>query len=180
MVIKALSWDSLKKAMKQHCIANDYPIGLDFDRQLESWVCQQMPDECEQVYEGKPIRPPRLGMRAVLAGSRVMLNYVLAGRPLVAQAEANSRAAVCAGCPYNVQFSTPCGGLCAELKDIVAKVVGGSPTPYDQQLRSCAICGCYLVASCHVPLEIQCSAVTDGMKAEFAKAKTVSGCWKQC
>lgn len=176
-VVKAGRFDLLLKGLITARKANGLPVGLEFEREVEQWVCQDYPAECEEFNPSIPRRPKALGFGDVLRGTQVMLGHWLAGRPIESREEAERRAAICAGCRYNVPVNFPCGGICSELREIVERVVGGKGTPYDGQLNSCFICGCNLRAAVWTTLEVQCKPVDEYMKAQF---KSVPNCWKQC
>jgi len=165
--------NELKEARK----ANGFPIGLDFEREVEGWVCEQYPQECEEHNPAIPRRPRSLTTSDVIRGTTVMLAHWLAGRPIETREEAERRASICAGCRYNVPIQSRCGGICAELSNIVERVVGGKGTSMDGALHSCFICGCHLRAAVWTTLDVQCKAVDGHMQSQFA---SVPNCWKQC
>lgn len=173
------SWDMLIDRIRAHRKANDFPIGLDFEKEIENQLCINHPDECE-AFDKRVPRNRRLGVGDILRGTQVMIQHRKAGSPLVDKAEADRRAAICVACKYNVDFTRPCSGLCGELRDLVTSIVGGKGTPHDDKLKSCNICHCVLAASVHLPLDIQCSVLTDDMKLQFAYAKERYKCWKVC
>lgn len=154
--------------------ANGIPIGLDFERELERDLCASKPDECEYVDPAIP-RKKRLSFADVLNGTRVLLNFKLAGSPLVDHQEANRRASICATCPFNVQFDRPCI-RCGDLQDIVLKIIGGQGTPYDDNNKSCSLCGCYTAAHVWLPYSILETGLSDDMKKAFA---SLPFCWKR-
>jgi hypothetical protein len=162
---------------KEYCKKNGFPVGLDFEKQVESWVCNQMTSECEDESEQKRPRPHRITMGDVLRGSRVMLEFLRTGRTLVPRAEAERRAKICAGCKNNQPFKTSCGGLCAELRGAVQAIVGAGGTSFDDQLHACSCCHCWTASSVHLPLDIQCVGVNDEIKACL---KAATWCWKTC
>lgn len=174
---KANRFDLLLREIVQARKANGLPVGLDFEREVEAWVCAAYPSECEERNPEIPRRPRAQSMGDVLRGTRVMLAHFLAGRPVESTQEASRRAEICAGCRYNVPISSPCNGICAELKDIVKRVIGGATTPHDAALQSCFLCGCELKAAVWTTLEVQCKPLDDAMKKQFA---SVPDCWKQC
>lgn len=167
--------DVLLQDVKQYLLANNMPIGLEWEDQVEQWVCEAMPNECVGTVAGKAIKVRPLSLSDVERGSRVMLKHYVTGSKLVEPAEAKRRADICAVCKMNVTFSKPCGGLCGWLKTYVMKLVpkGG----VDARLNSCSICKCWLAAATWLPLTTQCVGVTDDMKVSFASVKN---CWKQC
>jgi len=173
-------FDGLVERIRAHRIANNFPVGLEFEQEIEDQLCLNHPDECSHVPEGMPVRT-RLSLNDVLNGTRVMMQFYAKGKPLVSHAEAEARAETCSKCPLNIDFSKPCSmGICGELKQLVDSIIDHKQTKYDSQLRSCQICGCYLSAAVHLPLDVQCVGVTEKMKTYFEFAKQQSRCWKQC
>lgn len=111
----------------------------------------------------------------IARGTRTILNFKLAGSPLVSQEEADRRAAICSTCYLNVPFRMPCAGMCGELLEVVEKVVGGVRTQNHNDLNACAACKCSLVAKVHVPLEIIKKTESDDINAlypDFCWCKT--------
>jgi hypothetical protein len=157
--------------------ANSLPVGLGFEREVESWLCEDHPHECEEYNPAIPRKPRAIGMGEVINGTKVMLHHWMAGRPHVSREEAERRAGICAACRYNVPMKLPCGGICAELLEIVKRVVGGHGTSRDGEIKACFVCGCELRSAVWTELEIQCKGVDENMKKQFA---SVPRCWKQC
>lgn len=176
--IKGRNRSVLIEEAKAHAISNNLPIGLDFEGLIEKWVCESMPDECVHCIDGRPIRPPQVGMMDVLNGTKSMVAHAFQGFKVVDLEVAKDRAKRCSKCPYNVTFKTPCGGMCGELAAFVVKhLVDAQPTGFDLKQRACAVCHCLLEYAVHVPLEAQCRGVTDQMRSDFAQ---VDHCWKHC
>ena len=169
--------DDIMAEAKAHANANNLPIGLLFEDQVEDWICQAMPNACVDCDDGKPIRVPHLTMGDVERGTKVALRHWMNNRELVSEEEANRRAVVCVKCPYNRSFAKPCGGLCGFLKDVVRSLIGAKGTKHDGKLHACGICHCWLASAIWVPLNIQCPDVTSEMKELFHK---LSNCWKRC
>lgn len=150
--------------------------GTGVREELESWICQEYPEDCTEVDMGIP-RKHRVTLSDVLRGTRVMLAHAVAGRPLVDRKEAERRAAICQQCEFNQFFEKPCTGVCPELSSMVNSITGHQGTHYDQYLKSCGICHCFLQSAIWLPLQIQCKGVTDDMKKQF---QHVPLCWKNC
>lgn len=155
--------------------ANNVPVGLDFEKELERDLCASKPEECEWVDAAVP-RKRRLSFQDVINGTRVLLNFKLSGSPLVDHQEANRRAAICSTCTFNTVFDRPCGGRCGELNEIVLKIIGGQGTPYDDPSKSCGLCGCTTAAHVWLPLDILATGLNDDMKKAF---NSLSWCWKK-
>lgn len=156
--------------------ANGYPEGLGLDDEIEEWICKAYPQECV-TYDPRAPRKRSLGISDIVHGTKVMIKFSINGRQLVDKEEAERRAAICAGCKWNVAFVKPCSGLCPELRDLVHSIIGNEKTSHDNELQSCSICACFNSASVWLPLYVQCAGVTEEQKAQF---KSVHNCWKQC
>lgn len=155
--------------------ANGIPVGLDFEKELERDLCASKPDECIWVDPAIP-KNRKLSFSDVVRGTTVLLNFKLAGSPLVDTQEANRRASICSNCIFNVQFDRPCAGKCGELNEIVLKIIGGQGTPYDNTTKSCAVCSCYSAAHVWIPMEILDTGLTDDMRKAF---NSIQHCWKK-
>lgn len=177
-----LNFQRLVRSVTEYRHANAIPCGLGLNDEIERAVCEQYPLECHEADPAIPKRQTRMSYREMLHGTQVMLQHKLQGSPLVPLEEAERRAAICAVCPYNTEVQLPCGGKCGALKALVAAWIGTRHTQYDSRLKSCGICKCYLEASVHVPLEIQCVGVDEDQRAQFKYVREVEkrACWKQC
>lgn len=156
--------------------ANGWPVGLGLEQEVEVEVCRKYSAECDETSDLVP--PRQRTWSDVILGTRSLLSHKLAGSPLVSQAEANRRAAICVKCPNNIFYASPCGGRCAEIKDLVEVLVGGSGTPFDGALKACAICSCELIAAVWMSLNFQTEGLTPLQVSQFEQASRDYGCWK--
>ena len=179
-VLKGASFAALMSEVKEHHRINNIPIGLSLGEQVERWICEQSPDNCVFSAGGVPIRPPTLTKRDIYNGTLVLLKKKLGGAVNVDQAEADRRAAICSNCPANVMVRMPCGSTCADIEEMISKIIGSSKTQFDSKLNWCGICHCSLKAAVWVDLQVQCVGVEDDARAQFAKMKQAMGCWKEC
>lgn len=83
---------------------------------------------------------------------------------------AESRASICAACPFNVKIEG-CYG-CNSIVPLVTKLVGGRRTKHDGKLFGCTVCGCENSSQVHFPLEVLHQGITEEMR--FPEA-----CWKK-
>lgn len=172
--------EGLLDKIRAHRLANGFPIGLEFEKEVEQQLCLNHAQECDDLPEGLPYRT-NLTLQDVIRGSSVMMRFYAQGKPMVSREEAERRAAICVKCPLNDNYSKPCSvGICKELKDIVSAVVGHTGTRFDVDLKSCRICRCLNQASIWLELDTQCPSLTDEMKTQFKYAKEKWGCWKVC
>lgn len=175
IVGQGMNFPALLRSVREWRRANSVPIGLGFEDEVEKAVCELYAAECTHAINGKP-RKSRLDLSTVLRGTQVLLAFKLAGSPYVSQEEAERRAVICSNCQFNIEYAKPCGGNCGGLKEMVATIVGGQATPYDEQLKSCGICGCVGKAHIWIPEDVLRKGVTDQMVEEF---KAVPNCWKR-
>lgn len=178
LVGRGTSFEHIRDNIRDWRKANAVPIGLGFEEELERELCYKYPAECEQT---NPLVPPaniRITMDDLVAATKNLGSLKLAGTPLVSIEEANRRALICSQCPFQSDFSRPCGGICQSLKDAVQLVIGNQKTKYDDSLRACRVCKCFNAATVWVPLEYQTKYLTDLQREQFAFAKTQFGCWK--
>lgn len=173
--VEAVTWDHLMTKVRDERRANGAPLGLELEDEVEQWACISHPDEVEVVDERLPKRRS-LGLDDVVRGTQVLLAFKMAGSPLVSQAEANRRAAICQRCPMNLMWTQGCS-VCSKMEDVVRSVVGGARTEHDQQLFSCNICGCSLKAAVHVPNDILNKANNAEMNRAFELASEAFSCW---
>lgn len=175
MVGYGMNFPALLKSIKEWRRANSWPVGLEFEAEVENVICRKYPDECDEGIISKP-RKTKLSLATVLRGTKVLLAFKLAGSPYVSQDEANARAAICSACAFNQEYAKPCGGNCGGLKEVVSAIVGNQHTPYDDQLKSCGICGCVSRAHIWLPLSFLEKGLTSDMKQSF---NAVEHCWKK-
>jgi len=155
--------------------------GLDLRNEVERWLCEDSPDSCTETDLSIP-RLTGLTLTDVIRGSTVMISKLVNNVQPVPQDEAIQRGSVCRNCKYNQKFPLPCTGVCGFLKDMAIRLSGNQGTEHDRYLHSCAVCHCFLQAAIWLPLDVQCSVVTDDMKKQFryVKDKEKIPCWKIC
>lgn len=177
MVGQGSTFDQLERNVLAYRRANGIPVGLGFSDELMSLVCQLYPVECKETDPRMlPDKPTRLRFSDVVTGTKVMVSLATASNPIVSPEEAARRANICAVCKYNVQFSKPCGGICAALKQVVKAAIGNRSTPRASELNACQICKCYLESAVWVNAALQIKPLSDNQKAQF---ELVPNCWKK-
>lgn len=174
IVGKGYIFDVLVDECRKWRIANAIPVGLGFRQEVEKACCEQRPDHC--VPCDPVLHPRKLTFSDLLTGTSTMLRDIVAGRPLVTAAEAEKRAGICSKCPFNVPFSTPCGGICESLKSMVRAITGSLSTSQDGALQSCYFCGCFLKTAVWLPLDLQLKPLSEAQRAKLAG---VPNCWKK-
>jgi hypothetical protein len=164
---------AIKNSIWRHEESNGYPQTS--EKAIEDRLCQNHPAACSDAPNNQEPRTRKLHVSDIVRGTKVIASFKLQGSPLVPHEQAEARAAGCAACKKNVDYSKPCSGICEELAEVVRAVVGGATTKYDYQLKACEVCGCANVAQIHVPADILSKGVTPEMLEEFRK---IDHCWK--
>lgn len=146
---------SLLHNVRNYLEANKLPIPIDLQARIEDYTCRdQGPGVCEETDPRRSwLAGMQLSFRVVMAGTKILGSWLLAGLPKVPQEQADSRSAICAGCPFNKEASDcqPCA--LPAFHSLVNQLIGKSRSVHHDQLRACAACGCSLQAKVWVPLE---------------------------
>jgi hypothetical protein len=115
-------------------------------------------------------------LASVAAGGSVLVEWLASGAEAVAPELANSRAAVCAGCPSNEQgdwsrwFTVPIAVTIRKALD--TRKTWKLSTPSDDRLMVCAACLCPMLLKVHVPLDKFYDRMTPESKEDLD-----GGCW---
>lgn len=169
-------YDGLVEKIRAHRIANNFPVGLGFEEEIESQLALTHSEEAEP-FDPRVPRRKSLNLSDVIRGSQVMLSFYAAGKPLVLREEAERRAKICLSCVYNAGYSKPCSiGICRELREVVGSVINHVGTQYDKDLHVCHVCSCYNAAQIWIPYDILDKGLTDEMRVQFS---LVEHCWKK-
>lgn len=160
MSFRQVAFADLVKEVRDHCKANGFPIGPNFEAEVEDNSCRQLLSTYPN-FEGcvgeDGSRPYTEGRKWHLADVRAFLNTM--GRlatsddKFVNQEEAERRAEICARCPQNIQMPEclACGGVTA----LVRTIKGNRHTSRDNDLKICGACGCDIQTKCHISRDIQ-------------------------
>lgn len=177
MVGIGTTFEMLEDKVRAYRRAMGMPTGLGFSEELEQKICELYPQEAEVCDPNLP-RAMKLSYGDITAGTKVLWSFKKAGSPLVPQAEAVRRGAICSNCKLCVPFTKPCNGLCGELKDYVDYLTSGYTTPYDNDLRGCSICHCFYSGHIRIPYEHLNKGLNDEERSQFQAANQLWGCWK--
>lgn len=150
--------------------AHGIPIPLDYRQQFDDELCRQIPGMNCEVAAPATKETRKLTAGDALRFLKVLNKWVGSKRELVPQAEAERRAEICAGCPYNVAI-TGCSA-CQGMSGIILALINNRRTRFNAQLKGCAVCACENRAQVHFPLEVLHKGVTPEM--EFP-----AWCWKR-
>lgn len=149
-------WLSQAKAYRR---LNNFPIGLNFEKEMEDQLCQTLPpgwcdQEKEPGYWAKSAGMVAMTLETVKQGTKVLSAWMMSGARHVSRHEANSRAKVCLTCHFNAKVSDCVSCGMEPLNAIVAGIVGGDATEFDNRLHNCQICHCNLRAKVQIPDDI--------------------------
>lgn len=174
--VRAPDYDSLFREVALHRKVNNIPLGALWEAQVEDQLCQQLPSgfckEEDPLQDRRNIFT-RVGWDDVLRGTQSLISFISHGLKYVDQALADSRAAICARCYYNVQITGLCGG-CTALQNLVATTTRGRRTASDPFLKSCAVCKCANGVQVHVPAEDLARGTPVALLEKFP-----GFCWKK-
>lgn len=143
MKFQALTLDQMYSNIRGHLKANGYP-----DIDIEDEICKHM--GLTEPWCGEPPPPPAgqkpvIGLQDLLRGLNSIGRMVFdGGIKFVDQAEADRRAAICAGCEFNVEHAACVG--CSGFSAAVEHFAGGFHAAGEEKLKACAVCKCYLAA----------------------------------
>lgn len=166
----------LAKKVSDYRIINNIPLG-DPESEIQDFLCRQNPHPpC-----GPANRPqPKPGVKAkgvmVARFLNAMAQWMVHGGH-VEQEEAERRAEICAGCPWNTFLDDAACFGCFGLTEKVMKIIGNRKTRMDDSLRFCGLCGCSNAVSAFVPMDILARA----HKLDEFPADVGGGvpCWKR-
>lgn len=172
--VEAPSWAELLVAVKKHRLANNLPIGLQFDQEVETQLCERMPPEICARQGEKSFRRSSLSLDEFLTGTKILVKWFFTGGKKVDQAEADRRANICGSCHHNDNYDgcTSCNS--SKVHEIVNQIVDGNKTKFDSSLKGCMICGCSNKAAVWLPLDILQNNTPDEVNAHFPE-----WCWKK-
>lgn len=165
------SWSSMVLAVREHRIANGYPLPPGWEVELESEVCKNYgPETCQYVDDAPNLEPRSIHISDVKNFLRVVGTWMQSGKGYVEQKEAERRSEICAACPKNQEIEG-CTA-CSNLVGTITSVLGDRVTKYDGVLKGCAVCSCSNRAQVHIPLEVLQKGITENMSFP-------THCWKK-
>jgi hypothetical protein len=140
------SYTGLQTAVLNYRIENHLPVG-DVKADVDNYICSNWPRQCQDnsnYYTPQQTSPhPNSQLRLV---DRITehLNRVYQhgqGTELVLQAEAERRASICAGCPYNVQWEVGCAACVGNVTRLGILVRRARETSQSEGMHGCQILG---------------------------------------
>lgn len=142
VVVVSYGWVTLIDAVKAHMAGNGIKEPLTLELLMHDFMCHHVPEWCEEISHEK---------EAKVSAWKMMKSFYKAVEATwhegqVPQEEAERRAAICAGCPFNAeQIVNFCVGC--STRGLVAKIavyIQSKQTSKDESLKICSKCGCDL------------------------------------
>ena len=133
---------------KKHLEANGREVPFDLEILMQEQLCLTLPPGWCNYDPPNSVILVQLDWKDVMQAAGTFKDWLLQGRPLVDQEEAERRALICSRCYLNVQITG-----CGSCQSIVEAMAGTLSTKHDRFIRSCAACKCNLKAKVHFPLE---------------------------
>jgi hypothetical protein len=153
------SLPELLMKVRDHRLANNLPISLEWKQQVEHDMCEEMPPNvCRHVFGVRdvPLPPAHrpLSIAEVLSGIKTLGAWMFQGFTKISQEEADARSRICAACPHN-QEAEGCT-VCASnaMREAVESVIGRARTVAHDSLKTCGVCGCQLKLAVWTPIEL--------------------------
>jgi hypothetical protein len=173
--IRAPDYGNLFASVREHRLANHLPLTTYWEAEVEDQLCQQLPPGfCKHQDPGRDRNVfSRVTWEQVISGTQTLASWLSSGLQHVDQASADRRAAICAGCYFNVQISGACGA-CGHLQNLAARLTSGRKTSSDFWLKACSVCRCALQAKVWVPIESVASGMSDEMLNNYPDF-----CWQK-
>lgn len=94
MAFKHPDLNRVKEMVKQHRLANNYPIGLEFDREIEDFICTSNPELCG---DSTPINQLTF-LQRVAKFSSSAVHWVASGFKVVTAEQYQQRLNTCNSC----------------------------------------------------------------------------------
>lgn len=164
------------EAIDRHYKDNGYAQPENWREIAEDQLCQLLPPGwCQQENGSAPKQfiDRRFGFDDAVNGTKVLIEFVKQGAPLVSQKEAEARGKTCATC--YAALPIPGCSSCRAFANYVAEVAGARTTKADPFLdsKACAVCGCSAIANLWIPVEVSQAGVTEEMMQLWP-----DHCWK--
>jgi hypothetical protein len=148
-VVHAWTYVDWIAAAKGHLQANTREVPPNLEAAMQEQLCSTLPPGyCIYDDPNRPRPSTSLSWNDVMRGIETFGRWIRQGANYVSQPEADRRAAVCSRCYLNVHVAG-----CAGCQKAVQEIVRNKKTKYDDVLRTCAVCKCFLRAKVHFPIE---------------------------
>lgn len=151
-----------------HLKGNGLPIPPNLRQQMEEQLCASLPaGQCEEFDPSRVEPLTRIHRGDIIEGMKVFWEWFREGRPLVEQAEAERRAAICSSCYLNVQVIG-----CSSCHEVAEGLTAKVSTKLDDKLIACSVCKCALKAKVHFPL-----STLESVDSEWKQKNYAPLCW---
>lgn len=175
-LIRAKTYPDWISKIKKHYADNHYPVPENIEAIAQNQLCQLLPPGwCVQENGAAPTQfiNRRFNFDDAVNGTKVLIEFVKQGAPLVSQEEAEARGKTCATC--YAALPIPGCSSCSAFANYVAEVAGARTTKADPFLdsKSCGVCKCSAIANLWIPVEVSQAGVTEEMMALWPDY-----CWK--
>lgn len=140
------------------------------EAEIEDAICQRMSpgSQAEYCMEGARL-PTFVPWTDVLNFLKTAGVWLAGGLKTVEPVEAERRAGICAGCPYNRSLSGGCV-TCVNTVNSFRREIMNKATSVDGKLEACAICHCDNKTIVHIPIR-----TLETVPHDFGVA---SWCWR--
>lgn len=161
-----ISWGEFLVRIQGYYVSNMIPCPPTLPTLIETYLCSKYPQVCDEVPASQQTH---VGVGIMFEAARVGTATLFdwwknSGRKKVDASLANSRAAVCVGCPMNQTVS--CSGcMLSALQKVSELIVGRSKTSHDNELKTCAVCLCGLRAKVWMEHDVIYRHLTERQKA---------------
>jgi hypothetical protein len=174
--ITANNYGGWLEKIKKHYADNGYELPEDWIAQAEEQLCKLMPPGWCRYEDGTSPTAfinRRFSFDDAINGTKVLIEFVKQGAPLVSQEEAEARGKTCAAC--YAALPIPGCASCRAFANYVAEVAGARKTKSDTILdsKACGVCGCSAIANLWIPVEVSQKGVTEEMMQLWPEF-----CWK--
>lgn len=175
--VKGGDYFDLFAKVKAHRLANNIPLGPNWQAEVEDQLCQMLPPGFCKEQQPDPSRTvinvtTRMNWADVEHATSVFVGWAVAGAPTVDQAEADRRANICAGCYFNVGGDFGCR-TCGGVVNMIKRAVGARRTAAGAFLKTCAVCKCFNAVQVWFPVEQLARGTTPQQMTMFPHF-----CWK--
>lgn len=162
----------------RHRKANELPYGSIEETlaELQEQICASAPPKtCRDPSGQEKLNGVALSFESITRGAATLWDFFTKyGRKRVEKDVATERARICGNCFANRQPEGCTACASNWLRELSEKFVGGSETPHDAAIHSCAFCGCQLRSLIWMPIEV----LKDHTPASELEALP-DHCWKK-
>lgn len=146
--IEAPTEEMLTDAIFESRMRRGIPIG-DIRRDIDDYYCSRWPEHCqkeahEYANTSASVRGPSdepMLNRIARWASILSRKMPKGGYTLTTEQEATKRAAICIGCPFNVEWRTGCPGCSSSTASLLASMRNIRKLSCDGRLHGCKVIG---------------------------------------